>query len=522
QYDLETAEVIDDPHPKMKLYSLKPKDSGTVREGIMLLGISAQERALLADAATVVLSPYHGMNVVLTEQQPDQGEEFESGGVTYRRFAVTVRGLHKDTFRSFDVEPLSEILVYSRDGLVFVSGQFDLPQFFPTTYTPTHEELRAHRPEPATVLASATAIQGRINAFTNAVNISTIPDDPDAASALALAITATARQLWDDARTYRPNGYCDDRTLYWARLKMAEALKRHPRLLKNSAERNTLVRLLEENTRGFVNAEFSNNTPDVKKILLVAFDPYGLGGAGITNANISGIIALGLHGESVQSSTTTGVIHSLILPVRYADFDDGMIEQLFAPFMHGDNRAHMILTTNMNGEHGIYSLERFAGRRRTGALPDNDDRKSTIVVGVGTDWKEFYPMSLPVTAIMAGRKSATPSQSFFYDQSFLSSADTTHVSRPGIDSDADNLESNADITPTGVAIRGSGGSYLSNELFYRLAHLREHSPSGGGISSTVIGHLDLPAIGSSGPASTSAINILNEVKTTIERALDNI
>ncbi len=511
-YNVETSEIAQP--VAATLYRLVPQDDNVVREGVMMLGITASERALLADAAAVVLSRYHERNLVLEERQ--------IVGAEASVYSLKVRGLHKDTHQSYDAEPTSEIHVYSRDGLFFVSAEFTMPDFLPDIYLPNAEELRAATPEPTAILENHPVMAMLIAGFEHA--LSSIPDNDMARESLKAAIDIYGEDLWAEATAFTLDGGADDRILYWARLRMAAVLKGHPRLLKNSQEQAEVVRYFEETTRGFAQATFANATTGAMKILLVGFDPYALGGAGVTNSNSGGMVALGMHGKSITEGDATGHINSVILPIRYRDFDDGMVERLFSPFLYGNTTVDMIVAVNMNGGHGMFSLARFAARARTGGFPDNADRKSVGAIGAGTGWNEFYQTSLPVQEMMQGEIGRTPQQIFFYDQSYRL-IDPTGVplehGRAGIDAGAINSDLNESLPLGGTAVAGSAGSYLPNEFFYRLARLRAQPPGTEPSPNVRLGYLGIPSVNVSAVTGgvLSRSQIMNELEEALKRAL---
>ncbi len=524
EFEIKTTRISDG-SLGIDLPSLEPRAPGAIREGIMLLGITAAERTALQTAAATLSDAYPRNFVLVGGSGLGQ---VSSGGITFYKYQVHVRGILPLTHQSTDVPPAAPIVVYSIDGLLFVSSGTNLESIFPTSYLRTAEELRAMLPEPTTIVTEAAAIWPIVNGFNGAVAFPGVPDDDSAAGAIGSAITTLGTSLWTEAHTATAGGHPDDRPLYWARLRMAAAMKSHRRLLKNSAERALLVEAFEKATRGFESITFGS-VGSGKKVLVVALDPYGFDTLGLEGSNPAGVVALELSGESV-SGTGSGQIESVLLPVRYEDYDGGYLERLFEQYIFDPaKRVHMILVLGRNGTRDFLSLERFAGRGRSKTAPDNMDRKSADRVGAGSEWLEFYPTTIPVNAMMQGQIGRSGGQIFYFNQSYLAwSYDATgnrseqSIEKAGTGLSGPNETSHTAPAPTGVAVEGSGGAYLANEVFYRLAHLAANPPAGLPASSIAIGLLDIPdpsiTVGP-GPGGLDYADIVQEVKDAIGRVL---
>ena len=127
-----------------------------------------------------------------------------------------------------------------------------------------------------------------------------------------------------------------------------------------------------------------------------------------------------------------------------------------------------------------------------GIYKENDKSrfKNNEIIG-----KEFYETTLPVNKIITDEIANhfdVKKQVFFYDQSYESS---TGVEKSVPEKISDILgektildeedikvanihnknENCIDITPEGKSVRGSGGNYLSNEIFYRIARVRDEN-----------------------------------------------
>ena len=157
-----------------------------------------------------------------------------------------------------------------------------------------------------------------------------------------------------------------------------------------------------------------------------------------------------------------------------------------------------IISLSLNGSWYHFDIERFAAKNRGGGqdnmnigiYKENDKSrfKNNEIIG-----KEFYETTLPVNKIITDEIAShfdVKKQVFFYDQSYES---TTGVEKSVPKKILDILgektildeediivanihnknENCIDITPEGKSIRGSGGNYLSNEIFYRIARVRD-------------------------------------------------
>ena len=284
--------------------------------------------------------------------------------------------------------------------------------------------------------------------------------------------------LWRDAKQAfnQLNDY-DDRPLYWARLQMSKALRSSKAFVNLLAsQQQKLLWTLELQSRGQADIAFDKKTD--KKILLTGFDPFFLD-RHIDQSNPSGVVALSLDDLVLSINGKTAEIEVLIVPVRFRDFDQGMIEELLTPYIE-DQSVDMVLTVSMGREN--FDLERYPALRRSAKAPDNlnvltgatktnplvPKLKSSTLLG-----PEFVEFSLPITAMQKGegnylvndnRKVSTLSGGEFNAQALANIVKQTSVS-------------------------GSGGGYLSNEISYRSIVLRDSfNPT------LPVGHIHTPRI----------------------------
>ncbi|MFE9477452.1 pyroglutamyl peptidase [Streptomyces spororaveus] len=285
------------------------------------------------------------------------------------------------------------------------------------------------------------------------------------------------------AQGQRPGGDLapgDDRPLYWARLGMTAALARwQPEF---AADRAALRARFEDASRGLTDNAF-RSAPGVRRVFISGFDPFGLD-AEIRRANPSGSAALQLNGRRVTlADGSPAEIRAVVLPVRYADFDAGMVERAFAPRMAAGPASADVITTVSQGYPGIFTLEDWAGRARSAdPYPDNvralsgGTREHPVTApGLGPG-PEFIRTTLPADAVTGAVQTPYP---------VLLNSDVTEIPAGGT-APVDRTDG---PTPGSRAVAGGGGGYLSNEVAYRSNRLRlELAPQLPG------GHLHTPVL----------------------------
>ncbi len=268
--------------------------------------------------------------------------------------------------------------------------------------------------------------------------------------------------LWQHAVDDVQDGFLDDRALYWGRLAAHRCLQEMGHAECGEA--------LERASRGLSEGEVAAPT-----FLLAGFDPFHLD-RDISQSNPSGTVALALHGSVVEAPAGQSLtVQAAILPVRFADFDAGIVERLLSErCANGDVR--MVVTVSMGRD--AFDLERFPGRRRSSPNPDNERRfgggtGEEPVLPRGLDGPEFLEFSLPAAAMAAveGRWAVRDNHR------------VTTVTRGRLE--AESLE---DLTGE-TAVEGSGGGYLSNEVAYRTLLSAERL----GLD-LPIGHIHVPAL----------------------------
>ena len=167
------------------------------------------------------------------------------------------------------------------------------------------------------------------------------------------------------------------------------------------------------------------------------------------------------------------------MPVRFEDFDAGIVEELVDPLLASDP-PHLLMTFSQGRD--AFDLERFPGRRRSADVPDNlnvltgASRTQTLLprlAGEALEGDEFLEFSLPVAAMQAvgGRWPIRDNRQ------------VTTLERGDVEPGA--LSELVGQT----AVRGSGGGYLSNEIAYRTLRLVQLRSA-----PTRVGHVHTPAV----------------------------
>lgn len=306
-------------------------------------------------------------------------------------------------------------------------------------------------------------------------------------------------RLWQQAVRDVQSGSMDDRPLYWSRLAMRTKLKtQKPGFNIVPWQQDILVKAVEKSSRGFSDILFSEQTRI--KILLTGFDPFFLD-RDISQSNPSGLVALALDGYRFTVNGKQAQIETVMIPVRFADFDNGIIESLLTP-LYRDNSIDMVFTVSMGRDD--FDLERFPGRNRSAAAPDN----LNVLTGASAtnpiapmlnnktlNGPEFVEFSLPAKAM----------QSVQGKWKINDNHKVTTVSKGAFE--ADSLSSLASET----SVEGSGGGYLSNEISYRAVLLNQQFNR-----SSPVGHIHTPKV--KGYDADTETAIVEQVKQMIEAA----
>ena len=284
-------------------------------------------------------------------------------------------------------------------------------------------------------------------------------------TALTQLVILYSRVLWEHAVvSFDRHHDFDDRALYWARLKMSKALRQSPayaNLFVNQQEK--LQEKLELSSRGVGNITFDRDVK--KKILITGFDPFFLD-KNIKQSNPSGAAALALDDLLISFNEEDAEIETVILPVRFADFDQGMVEKILTPYLK-NHKIDMLVTISMGRKD--FDLERFPALRRSAQAPDN----LNVYTGASSgspfvpylkdkplNTPEFVEFSLPAELMQQAQGPYKIN---------INAKITTLVDGKSKSFTAYSLAQ----LKNAISVQGSGGGYLSNEVSYRSILLRD-------------------------------------------------
>lgn len=310
----------------------------------------------------------------------------------------------------------------------------------------------------------------------------------------------------------------DDRQLYWTRLMLSSALRDWNPIWAATADdlrrlQTRLLQVLEQTSRGMNAVTFGQDVVDRKRILISGFDPFGFPNAGdIRQSNLSGAAALALDGTTLTDGKASAQVRSVVYPVRYADFDAGIVENVLRPQLSGPNPPHLVMSISQGG--GQFELEEWAGRRRsTENFKDNLDRSGGgtptapveapgLAKGAEFIKTNVAPATLKSMRATLGRNSAI--------------ADETQVQDlPPKATQARDLPGGPGANP-GLAVEGSGGGFLSNEVFYRNSLLRTNT---GSTVPTI--HLHTPTL-KPGASDSQRNSLIESIRKILRAALPTL
>lgn len=285
------------------------------------------------------------------------------------------------------------------------------------------------------------------------------------------------QRLWQQAVRDVSSGHYDDRSLYWSRLQMRTLLQRQqPAFGIADWQREILTKAVEKASRGFSDINYADDAQI--KILLTGFDPFFLD-RHIEQSNPSGMAALALDGYRFQVNGKQVQIETVMIPVRFADFDAGIIESLLTP-VYRDNRVNMVVTVSMG--RNDFDIERFPGRNRSAKAPDNrnvmtgadkEHPQPPKLDGKALNGPEFVEFSLPVAAIQTVK-----------GQWKINDNHTVTTLQRGT-----FVANSLSELQNSTAVEGSGGGYLSNEISYRAILLQQQLGS-----RIATGHIHTPRL----------------------------
>ncbi len=314
-------------------------------------------------------------------------------------------------------------------------------------------------------------------------------DDLDAATRL---VRASGARLWrtavrraqGDVQRGRIDPY-DDRPLYWTRTTMAADLREWaPDFELTSLQRQALVRILAYESRGIESVSYPRGD-DVTRVLISGFDTYSLDDS-LRNSNPSGAAALQLDGRRIATRSGPVVVQAVMLPVNWSDFDQGIVEDAFGPWVAPRRSAADMIMTISQTSRGRMDIEQWAGGFR-GGFPDNNRAIHYGPISAAARWPQPQPSpqwietTLPYRAMIAADTQPWP----------VRLNDGICEWPAGAYPDPGAIRCKDDPTSLRTqAAEAPGGNYLSNESMYRTNRLR----LGAGLPGLPGGHLHISAL----------------------------
>lgn len=287
----------------------------------------------------------------------------------------------------------------------------------------------------------------------------------------------------------------DDRPLYWTRL--ASLASHRLRCPDHERERQAFERA----SRGLDRLHYSDDS--ALRVLVTGFDPFFLD-RDVTQSNPSGVAALHMATRNAVVGGQRVEIRSAIVPVRFRDFDEGLVEEQLVPLAI-EHDVDLLITISMGRDE--FDLERFPGRRRSAEAPDN---RNVLTGASASDPRvpplrddalvgpEFVEFTLPAAAMTRG-EGRWP----------------VNDNRTVTTLEAGTLEAASLAELEGqTAVRGGGGGYLSNEISYRVLNALRNQ----GAAHIRSGHIHTPRLrGHDGPTVTA---IAAQTEALVLRAAD--
>jgi pyrrolidone-carboxylate peptidase len=382
-------------------------------------------------------------------------------------------------------------------------GTLEIPHCGSRGPEPSVEERRAipdtgagaNVPSSASEFLARSRLERFIPALASAI------DTSRTFSAAKAAADSTGRQLWNAATAAARAGKTDDRPLYWARVQLTRTIRQaQPRFGLTEDQRAALIDTLDKASRGMTTAQF-RGPAGAKRIVISGFDPFGLDleEYGETRAtNPSGAAALALDGRTLANGALRGTVESVVFPVAFDAFDAGIVENFFRPYLSGPRHADMIMTISM-GASGEYKVEQYAGRSRGAGFSDDRDvtpSRPGAPPGIAAG-PQFIQGRLPGSVRgTLGEHAPTPGETTVTEIPAGKKSAVTSTSGP---------------TPGSTAVSGSGGDYLSNEIFYRVGLLTLTAGS-----KIPFGHLHVPMLS---PAMANYATARDQIVHRVEQIL---
>ena len=357
-------------------------------------------------------------------------------------------------------------------------------------------------PEELRLNIAQKKIPSVVNAFDNRVKaFKTSISQAKNLTELTQFVIRDGKALFTDAiKQFHSRGILDDRPLYWARLQMVNALKSNPLFVQLlPMQQKKVLWRFELLSRGAEHIHFNKSSR--KKILILGFDPLLLD-KNIQQSNASGVTALALDDMFISNQGVSAEIESLIIPVRFEGFDQGMIEELLKPYI---SDIDMLVTLSMGKT--AFELTSNAYLKRNKEAFDNVKLTASSGFAVSPQLKNstlkgpaMIKGSLPVSAMLSAPGKFSMKANINSLTNFDKSVANLKEREKGIKQE---LYSGAEI------------NHLANELSYRSLLLRDkYNPL------LPVGHIITPRINSYQPKKSEQIML--QVKQMLTNALSEI
>lgn len=274
----------------------------------------------------------------------------------------------------------------------------------------------------------------------------------------------------------------DDRPLYWARLAGELEIARVAPAYRTWSEnaRAKVLAAFDRSSRGIESTAFTRGESGrSRQVLASGFDPFTLD-RNIRQSNPSGATALAMDGRVVQTAKGPVEIQTVVFPVLWEPFAQGIVERAFLPHLVPGKRDVDTAITISQGRAGRFDLEVWNGAHR-GTFPDNDRVSVNETIPIPEDVPHADPQpqwtrtTLPVEAMKAAVPGTFP-VNINRIVTEIPAGSTAPVTRE-------------DPTPGSTAVAGGGGDYLSNESAYRTTALRDALQA-----DTKQGHIHVPVL----------------------------
>jgi pyrrolidone-carboxylate peptidase len=404
-------------------------------------------------------------------------------------------------------------------------------------------------PNPPAPNATLTQLREFAKTFYTELNTRPVTVPPTAPAApTAAKLKEKGELLWNLGVTLVKTGPKDDRALYWARLQAIAALRLYYQRNNLSGLNQAVIDQFEWPSRGLEQSDgsisFAGAPAGARRAIVTGFDPFGLPSR-VKKSNPSGLIALSLNKETINSAEGAAYVRTAVFPVRYKDFDTGLVERAVRPNIN----SIALLVTCSEGDTN-YDVERFAGKNRGHVMPDNQGKFNTgnpaphipptipditVPPGVDPGKPQFIESTLPYERVITvdtrerqlpGPQPMPPvgmpfsnDRGFVLNQYFVAFNSDTSATEE-FPQTTDEIDPNSYLrrpnrpSPTADSIEGSGSNFLSNEIFYRTALMRsEIRPA------LPSGHLHVPVLVLATDPRTHGAAMLSAAKTAVTRFL---